>query len=233
MGDTHLRGLQTQPGVDQRELTELSFQHLCLKSAVIHGKDAEGFPPLPRGKTSSTREYQRDVTWGKATRQVSHLYYWAANCVKHRVTNCPSSVGTAGSPGQGVSRFKPENSWASWSPSLFSHSVVSDSLWPHRLQHARLPCPSLPPPVLPTCPIYLPCPSLPPRVCTNSCPLGQWCHPTFSFCLQSFPASGSSKATLFPLLHNGGSLCHNINVILNRMRKMLPFQDEENQPQRC
>ena len=64
---------------------------------------------------------------------------------------------------------------------LFSHSVVSDSLWPHGLQHARLPCPW---------------PS--PRVCSNSYPSSQWCHPIisfsvipFSFCLQSFPASGS------------------------------------------
>ena len=64
---------------------------------------------------------------------------------------------------------------------LSSCSVVSDSLWPHGLQHARLPCPS------PT-----------PRACSNSCPFSQWCHPAisssfipFSFCLQSFPASGS------------------------------------------
>ena len=63
----------------------------------------------------------------------------------------------------------------------FSRSVVSDSLWPHGLQHARPPCP------LPT-----------PRVYPNTCPLSRWCHPTisssvilFSFCLQSFPASGS------------------------------------------
>ena len=62
----------------------------------------------------------------------------------------------------------------------FSHSVVSDCLWPHGLQHARLPCPS------PT-----------PRAHSNSCPLCQWCHPTisssvgpFSSCLQCFPASG-------------------------------------------
>ena len=62
-----------------------------------------------------------------------------------------------------------------------SHSVVSNSLPPHRLQHARLPCPS------PT-----------PRVYSDSCPLSQWCHSTisssvipFSSCLQSFPASGS------------------------------------------
>ena len=42
-----------------------------------------------------------------------------------------------------------------------SVAVVSDSLWPYELQHARLPCPS---------------PS--PRACSNSCPLSQWCHPT-------------------------------------------------------
>ena len=46
---------------------------------------------------------------------------------------------------------------------LFSHSIVSCSLWSHGLQHARLPCPS---------------PS--PRVCSDSCPLSRWCHPTIS-----------------------------------------------------
>ena len=65
--------------------------------------------------------------------------------------------------------------------SLFSHSVMFDSLWPHGLQHTRLPCPSSSP-----------------RLCSNSCPLSWWSHPTilssvvpFSSCLQSFPASGS------------------------------------------
>ena len=64
---------------------------------------------------------------------------------------------------------------------FFSGSVVSDSLWPHGLQHTRLPCPLLSP-----------------QVYSNSCPLRQWCHPTisssvipFSSCLQSAPASGS------------------------------------------
>ena len=54
-------------------------------------------------------------------------------------------------------------------------------LWPHGLQHARLPCPSLSP-----------------GVCSDSCPLSQWCHSnipslaaSFSFCLQYFPALGS------------------------------------------
>ena len=63
-----------------------------------------------------------------------------------------------------------------------SYSVVSDSLQPQGLQHARPPCPS------PT-----------PRVYSDSCPLSQWCHPTisssvvpFSSHLQSFPASNES-----------------------------------------
>ena len=69
----------------------------------------------------------------------------------------------------------------------FSHSVVSDSLQPHGLQHTRPPCPS------PT-----------PRVYSNSCPLSQWCHPTiwssaipFSSRLQSFRASGSFQMSQF------------------------------------
>ena len=69
----------------------------------------------------------------------------------------------------------------------FSLSVMSNSLRPHGLQHARLPCPS---------PIS--------RAYSNSCPLSWWCHPTisssvipFSSCLQSFPASGSFQMSQF------------------------------------
>ena len=68
----------------------------------------------------------------------------------------------------------------------FSCSVMSDSLQPHGLQHARPPCPSPTPGVYP-----------------DSCPLSWWCHLTisspvipFSSCLQSFPTSGS-----FPMSH--------------------------------
>ena len=63
---------------------------------------------------------------------------------------------------------------------------MSNSLWPHGLQHARLPCPS------PT-----------PRACWNSCPWTWWCHPTilssvvpFSSCLQSFLASGAFQMSV-------------------------------------
>ena len=74
----------------------------------------------------------------------------------------------------------------------FSCSVMSNSLWPHGLQHAGLPCPSL----------FS-------WVCSNSCPSSQWCHPTFSSSvipfssrLQSFPASGSFPVSQF--LSSGG-----------------------------
>ena len=85
------------------------------------------------------------------------------------------------------------NSWTAWmteqqfiyqfSSVQSSHSVMSNSLWPHGLQHTRPPCPS------PT-----------PRVYPNSCPLSRWCHPTisssvipFSSCLQYFQHQGLFK----------------------------------------
>ena len=94
-------------------------------------------------------------------------------------------MGTAGSQGEeGIRR---------WPSSVhFSCSVVSDSLWPHGLQHARPPCPS------PT-----------PGVYSNSCPLSWWCHPTisssvvpFSSRLQSLPASRSFQIS--QLFASGG-----------------------------
>ena len=69
----------------------------------------------------------------------------------------------------------------------FSLLVLSDSLQPHGLQHARPPCPS------PT-----------PGVCANSCPLSRWCHPSISSSVipfsshpQSFPASESFRMSQF------------------------------------
>ena len=78
------------------------------------------------------------------------------------------------------------------SSTQFSRSVMSDSLRPHGLQHARLPGPS------PT-----------PEACSNSCPSSWWCHPTisssvvpFSSCPQSFPASESFQMS--QLFASGG-----------------------------
>ena len=69
----------------------------------------------------------------------------------------------------------------------FTYSVMSNTLWPHGLQHSRLPCPSATP-----------------RAYSNSGPSSRWCHPTisssdvlFSSCLQSFPASGSFPMSQF------------------------------------
>ena len=69
----------------------------------------------------------------------------------------------------------------------FSLSVMSNSLWPHGLQHSRFPCPSATP-----------------GACSHSCPPSQWCHSTisssvipFSSYLQSFPASGSFEMSQF------------------------------------
>ena len=66
-------------------------------------------------------------------------------------------------------------------------TVIADSLPPHGLPHARLPCLSATP-----------------RACSNSYPSSRWCHPTisssvipFSSCLQSFPASGSFQMSQF------------------------------------
>ena len=68
-----------------------------------------------------------------------------------------------------------------WVSVQFSRSVMSSSLWPHKLQHTRPPCPS------PTSGVH-----------SNSCPSSRWCHPAisssvvpFSSCPQSLPASGS------------------------------------------
>ena len=92
----------------------------------------------------------------------------------------------------------------------FSLSVVSDSLQPHGLQHARLYCPS------PT-----------PRACSNSCSLSQWCHLTnsssvlpFSSCPQSFPAAGS-----FPMSQLFASSGHSVGVSASASVLPMNIQD--------
>ena len=76
------------------------------------------------------------------------------------------------------------------------------TLRPRGLQHARPLCPS------PT-----------PRVCSNSCPLSRWCHPTISSsvipffsCLQSFPASGSLERYSIPKMNVCFSLLYGQNI---------------------
>ena len=92
----------------------------------------------------------------------------------------------------------------------FSRSVMSDSLQPNGLQHARSPCPS------PT-----------PRAYSNSCPSSWWCHPTFSSfviplssCLQSFPASGSFQMSQF--FTSGGQ-----SIRISALSSVLPMNIQD------
>ena len=92
----------------------------------------------------------------------------------------------------------------------FSLSVVSNSLRPHGLQHARPPCPS------PTSGVY-----------SNSCPLSRWCHPAisssvvpFSSCPQSFPASGSFQMSQF--FTSGGQ-----NISVSASASVLPMNIQD------
>ena len=85
---------------------------------------------------------------------------------------------------------------------FFSHPVMSNSLQPHELQHARPLCPS---------------PSS--EVCPSSCPLHRWCHPAisssdalFSFCPQSFPVSGT-----FPMSQQFSSNDQNTGVSVSAL----------------
>ena len=95
---------------------------------------------------------------------------------------------------------------------LFSCTVMFDSLQPHGLQQARLPCPS---------------PS--PRACSNSRPLSWWCHSTISFSVipffshfQSFPASGSFPASR--LFKSGGpSIGASASVLLMNIQGWFPL----------
>ena len=92
---------------------------------------------------------------------------------------------------------------------------MSNSLGLHELQQARLPCPSLSP-----------------RVCSNSCPLSQWCHPTisssiapFSSCLQSFSASGSFPVNqLFILGGQSTGASSSVSVLPMNIQGWFPLE---------
>ena len=93
----------------------------------------------------------------------------------------------------------------------FSHSVMCNSLWPHALQHTRLPYPSPTPGVYP-----------------NPCPLSQWCHATISSsvvpfsCLQPFPASGSFPMSQF-FTSSGQSIGVSASVLLVSIQDWFPL----------
>ena len=97
-----------------------------------------------------------------------------------------------------------------WYSVQFSHSVVSDSLWPHEPQNSRPPCPSSTP-----------------RVYQNSCSLIWWCHLTistsvvhFSSLLQSFPTSGSFQMSR--LFASGGQ-----SIGVSASTSLLPMNTQD------
>ena len=98
---------------------------------------------------------------------------------------------------------------------LFSYSVVSDSLLPHGLQHTKLPCPSLSP-----------------GVCSKSCPLIWWYHPTissfvtlFSSCPQYFSASGSFLMSwLFPSGGQSIGASASVSVLPKNIQDLFPLE---------
>ena len=102
----------------------------------------------------------------------------------------------------------------SWAYSVqFSRSVMSNTLWPHGLQLARPPCPSLTS-----------------RICPNSCSLSRWCHPTisssavsFSSCPQTFPESGSFQMS--ELFTSGGQ-----SIGVSASTSVLPMNTQDWSP---
>ena len=153
--------------------------------------------------SSSVFPWLCDLTFWITVRKYVHVCSGVSNSVAHQtplfmgffqarmlesVAISPSRVSSPPRDRTGVSCLDRQilYHWATISVQ-FSRSVLSDSWWPHGVQHARPPCPS------PT-----------PRVYPNSCPLSQWCHPTilssvipFSSCPQYFPVSGSFQMSQF------------------------------------
>ena len=122
----------------------------------------------------------------KKTKHSSEEYNWILNLYNiiynvwniMKISQAKKHENVTHSQRKMINRIRP---WDCFSSVQFSHSVMSDSLRPHELQHARPPCPS------PT-----------PGVHSNSCPSSRWCHPAisssvvpFSSWPQSLPASES------------------------------------------
>ena len=158
---------------------------------------------FPHGKACSSLDllhYNKLNAWSYLTHSIVFTIFFSPSNIcsskqwnewSRRDDHCQYSVQ--------ASRVLPCSAYT-FSSVQFSHSVVSDSLWPHESQHARPPCPS---------PI--------PGVYPNSCPSSRWCHPAisssvvpFSSSPQSLPASGS-----FPMSQLFASGGQNIGFSFN------------------
>ena len=170
---------------------------------------------------------QKDSTYCGAAKPVSHSYWacipwavapqqekapqWEACAPKlQREAPLPATRESPCTATKTLHRQKLINLKKPLSSVQCSCSVVSDSLQPHGLQHARLLCPSLTPGVHP-----------------NPYPLNQWCHPTISFsivpfssCPQSFPASGSFQMS--QLFASGGQ-----SIAVSASASVLPMNIQD------
>ena len=90
---------------------------------------------------------------------------------------------------------------------LFSSSVLSNSLWPHGLQHSKLRCPSLSP-----------------GACSNLCPLSQWCHPTISSSVIPFPSPPAFNSSRHQGLLQWVSSLHQVAKVLELQLQHQSFQ---------
>ena len=174
-------------GRSSGERNENPLQYSCLEKPM----NRQAWQATVYGFT----RIRHDSNWTTTKPLRYHVY-----CVYLTLISILDSVHTA--CGKGPKWFVKTGSELLWVLRLLlllSCSVLSDSLWLDGLQPARLPWSSLAQ-----------------RVCSNSCPLSQWCHLTisssatpFSFCLQSFPASGS-----FPMsqLFASGGQCIGVSA---------------------
>ena len=107
-----------------------------------------------------------------------------------------------------VTHISCENCWVkhTFSSVQLSRSVVADSLRPHGPQHARPPCPS------PT-----------PGVCSNSCLLSWWCHPTISSSVVPFPPA--FNLSQHPGLFKWVSSLHQVAKVLEFQLQHQSLQD--------
>ena len=157
--------------------------------------------------------------------------HWDGNAISFSVIPCSSCLQSFPGPGSfqinqllhqmaKVLEFQVQHQSFQWtlrtdllSVQQFSRSVVSDSLWPHELQHTKSPCPS---------------PN--PKVHPNLCPLSQCCHPAVSFsvipfssCPRSFPASWSFSVS--QLFASGGQ-----NIGVSASTSVLPMNTQDWSP---
>ena len=148
----------------------------CFWTVVLEKKTLEGHLNSKEIKPVNPKGNQSGIFIGRTASEPDTLILWPPDAKNWLIWKDPDSGKDWGQEMKGMTENK-IFVWHHWLHKMKwskSHSLVSDSLWPHGLQHARPPCPS---------------PSL--GACSNSRPLSWWCHPTilssvipFSSCLQ-------------------------------------------------